>query len=66
MPDKTSYDRDMRNGIKRKMVRLTKEEDAAIKKSRARHGQYAPTFSAIVRRGLVLACAELDQKPVNE
>ena len=59
-----AYKRDMERGIKRKMVRLTKEEDAMLKRSTSRLGTYAPTFSAIFRRGLELACEELDQKPL--
>lgn len=64
MGSKTSYDRDMRNGVKRVVVRLTKDEHAVVLKSRTRHKSYAPTLSALIRRGIELACKELDEKPV--
>jgi hypothetical protein len=63
---KTPYKRDLDRDIKRLIVRLTKPEREALAKSRSRHGTYAPTVSALVRRGLVLACQELDQKPPQQ
>jgi hypothetical protein len=56
---KTAFQRDKDRGYSRLMVRLSKEDRALIAEARTVGGAYAPTASALIRRGLQLAVEEI-------